>query len=133
MHVVVISGGGTGIGLASVRYFARRNAQVVIIGRRGAVLNEAVQAVRREFPEAPEVLALPGDLAAPGQVESICKDLSERLPIVDWLAGFARGRARDRASYSGQRRCRARPLIGSHGVSAASYRYQCDGFRLKSR
>jgi 3-oxoacyl-[acyl-carrier protein] reductase len=91
MQIVVISGGGTGIGLASVRYFARRNAQVIIIGRRGAVLNVAVQAVRREFPDAPTVLALTADLASPSQVESICNDLSERFPTIDILVNAAGG------------------------------------------
>jgi 3-oxoacyl-[acyl-carrier protein] reductase len=58
---------------------------VVIIGRRAAVLDEAVQAIKREFPDAPNVLALTGDLAVPGEVESICNDVSERFPIVDIL------------------------------------------------
>jgi len=91
MQVVVITGGGTGIGLASVRYFARRNAQVVIIGRRGVVLNEAVQAVRREFPGAPNVLAYKGDLGASAQVEAICNDLGERFRVVDILVNAAGG------------------------------------------
>jgi 3-oxoacyl-[acyl-carrier protein] reductase len=89
--VVMISGGGTGIGLASVRYFARRNAQIVIVGRRSAVLNEAARAIGREFPDAPNVLGLTGDLAAPDQVEAIRIDLSERFPAIDILVNAAGG------------------------------------------
>lgn len=36
-RIVVVSGGGTGIGLAAARHFARQCAQVVIVERRANV------------------------------------------------------------------------------------------------
>ncbi|OKO69715.1 oxidoreductase [Bradyrhizobium sp. NAS80.1] len=89
--VVVISGGGTGIGLASARYFAERKAHVVILGRRNAVLDEAAKAISRDFPSAPKVLVLTGDLASSDQVEAIRANLSERFPAIDVLVNAAGG------------------------------------------
>ncbi|KFG92822.1 hypothetical protein GQ56_0135125 [Burkholderia paludis] len=43
-QVVVVSGGGTGIGLATATYFARRQAQVVIVGRRADAQRDAKKA-----------------------------------------------------------------------------------------
>jgi 3-oxoacyl-[acyl-carrier protein] reductase len=53
----VVSGGGTGIGLAVAEAFVRTGDQVVLIGRRKEVLDAAV-----ERPGA-GALALPADLA----------------------------------------------------------------------
>ena len=92
-RVVVISGGGTGIGLASARYFAQRNAQVVIVGRRGEVLDDAARTLGREFPGSPKTLALAGDLAAPDQVEVVRAELSERFAAIDVVVNAAGGHA----------------------------------------
>ncbi len=43
--VAVITGGGTGIGLASALGFAAEGAEVVIIGRRQEELNKALQLI----------------------------------------------------------------------------------------
>ncbi|MGQ8631026.1 SDR family NAD(P)-dependent oxidoreductase [Agrobacterium sp. DKPNP3] len=88
---VVISGGGSGIGLATARYFAERGAQVAIIGRRKSVLEDAAAAIAREFPQAPNVLVIAGDLGNAPEVEAIKADLSDRLTTLDVLVNAAGG------------------------------------------
>ena len=51
-QVVVVSGGDTGIGYGTARQFARINAQVIIIGRRLAVLQRAAEEIAGDFPDA---------------------------------------------------------------------------------
>jgi NAD(P)-dependent dehydrogenase (short-subunit alcohol dehydrogenase family) len=58
--VAIISGGGSGIGAATARLFAREGARVVVTGRRP----EPVEAVAAEI----DGLAVPGDTADSGRV-----------------------------------------------------------------
>lgn len=90
-RVMVVSGGGTGIGLAVAKHFAGQGEQVVILGRRAGVLEAAVAAIGREHPAAPPVLALPGDLSRPDTVERLCREIGERFPAVDVLVHAAGG------------------------------------------
>ena len=57
--VAVITGGNSGIGLATAKRFATEGAQVVITGRRQQVIDEAV----REIGSA--ALGIQGDVADP--------------------------------------------------------------------
>ena len=92
-RIVVVSGGGTGIGLAVAGYFAGQGEQVVILGRRAGVLQEAAEAIGREHPAAPPVLPLAVDLSQPDRVEALCRDLGGRFPAVDVLVHAAGGNA----------------------------------------
>lgn len=57
---VPVSGGGTGVGPATVTHFARRNAQAVINGRRANATEHATEAIGGVFPDAsPAVPWLP--------------------------------------------------------------------------
>jgi len=67
--VAVITGGNSGIGLASARLFAGQGAQVVITGRRQQVLDEAVRAI------GPAASAIRGDVA----------DLQHHRDIADFV------------------------------------------------
>ncbi|WP_108026549.1 SDR family NAD(P)-dependent oxidoreductase [Burkholderia mayonis] len=44
-RIVIVSGGGAAIGLATARHFARQRAQVVIVGRRADALARAVEQI----------------------------------------------------------------------------------------
>jgi 3-oxoacyl-[acyl-carrier protein] reductase len=68
---VVITGGGTGIGRACAQRFTRDGHQVVLIGRRQAVLNDAVQelganatAIRADATDPAQIGAVAGELDA---------------------------------------------------------------------
>ncbi len=90
-RVVVISGGGTGIGRATAAEFARCGDQVVIVGRRGDVLEEAAAAIGEQVPGAPKVTALRADMSDPGDVERFRADLERRYGRVDVLGNNAGG------------------------------------------
>jgi 3-oxoacyl-[acyl-carrier protein] reductase len=90
-RIVVVSGGGTGIGLAVARHFAGQGEQVVILGRRAGVLEAAAEAIGREHPAAPPVVSLAADLSQPDRVEALCRQI--RFPAVDVLVHAAGGNA----------------------------------------
>ncbi len=68
-RAVVVSGGGTGMGLAMAHAFAAQGDHVAILGRREVVLHEAAERLRVETGAA--VTGLPGDLSVPADVERL--------------------------------------------------------------
>lgn len=90
-QVVVVSGGGTGIGLATAKYFAQRQAQVVVIGRRANVLAQAVEAIGRDFPNAPPAIPLAADLTLPDQVARLRETLKDSFDAIDVVVNAAGG------------------------------------------
>jgi uncharacterized oxidoreductase len=71
-HKVLITGGGTGIGLALARQFQSAGNEVVIVGRRGAVLERAAAVLSGVTP-------LVADVADPAQRTRLldeCRDVS---------------------------------------------------------
>lgn len=86
MRRAVVSGGGTGIGRAVAARLAADGCEVVIVGRREAVLAEAAEAVNAELP-APRVSTAVADLTEPGEVEA----LAGRLGAVDVVVNNAGG------------------------------------------
>jgi citronellol/citronellal dehydrogenase len=87
--VALITGGGTGIGAATAREFARTGGRVAICGRRA----EPIQAAAAELEDAgAEVLALPGvDVREPDQVVALVETVLERFERVDVLVNNAGG------------------------------------------
>jgi len=77
--VAVITGGGSGIGLATARLLKSRGAAVAIIGRDANRLEQA----RRELGE--DVLALPGDVSRPGDIEDCLLGVEVRFGRIDIL------------------------------------------------
>ena len=67
--VALITGGGTGIGQATAHALANEGAQVVVTGRRAAILEEACAAIR-----------------APRPVRSYATDVADRSQVSDMVA-----------------------------------------------
>ncbi|MEU0094816.1 SDR family NAD(P)-dependent oxidoreductase [Kribbella sp. NPDC006257] len=84
-RTVVISGGGTGIGLATAEEFAADGDQVVLLGRREGVPAEAADGI-------PVATYFPADLRDPKAVRRAADFISERHKVVDVLIHSAGGR-----------------------------------------
>ncbi|WP_055491821.1 SDR family NAD(P)-dependent oxidoreductase [Streptomyces sp. TP-A0356] len=79
---VVISGGGTGIGLAAARAFAADGDQVLLLGRRAEVLEKA---------DVPGALTHAADLSDPHAVRGVAQFVAAELGTVDVLVNNAGG------------------------------------------
>lgn len=83
MPLAVVSGGGTGIGLAIAAVLAADGYDLALIGRRMDVLRDAARKLSADHPVA--VAALPADLTDPDDVTWA----AERLGAVDVLVNNA--------------------------------------------
>jgi 3-oxoacyl-[acyl-carrier protein] reductase len=83
-RTVVVSGGGTGIGLATARTFARDGDRVVLIGRRADVLEQAAA-------DVPGAVACPADLTDPQQAGRAARFVCQEFGAVDVLVNNAGG------------------------------------------
>ncbi|MEU6572985.1 SDR family oxidoreductase [Streptomyces sp. NPDC046805] len=79
---IVISGGGTGIGLATAHLFAGEGDRVLLLGRRAEVLEKA---------KVPGALTYAADLSDPGAVRGVARFVAEELGAVDVLVHSAGG------------------------------------------
>ncbi|MEE1939628.1 SDR family oxidoreductase [Streptomyces sp. TRM 70361] len=87
-RTVVISGGGTGIGLAAARRFAADGDRVVLVGRRAEVL-------RRAAGELPDALCCPADLTTAAGARTVAELTAQRCGgRVDVLIHSAGGNGR---------------------------------------
>ena len=84
--VAVITGGGSGIGEATAKLFARQGARVVICGRTREKLEETIDDVG-DVPG--EIVALQVDIADPGDVEKLFETVDERYGRLDILFAHA--------------------------------------------
>ncbi len=84
-RVVLITGGGTGIGRATARAFARAGAQVAICGRRP----EPLAAVAEELGDA--CLARVADIRDDEQLTTLLDAVGDRFARVDVLVNNAGG------------------------------------------
>src|ERR1700728_1546380 len=73
-RVAVVSGGGTGIGRAIAAELAQDGFEVVIVGRRGPVLEATADALNRD-PAAGPVRWRAADLTDPDAVEALAAGL----------------------------------------------------------
>jgi 3-oxoacyl-[acyl-carrier protein] reductase len=91
--MVVVSGGGTGMGLAIARAFAAAGDRVAILGRRSDVLRAAADRLRGETG-AP-VACFAADLSRPEDVEraagGLRRELGDRVDVLVNNAGGVRG------------------------------------------
>lgn len=82
-QVAVITGGSSGIGLATAQLFVKEGAEVVITGRRQAALDEAVELI------GPKASAVRGDIAELDDLDRIFEAVGERYGRVDVLVANA--------------------------------------------
>lgn len=75
--VAVITGGNSGIGLASACLFAREGAQVIISGRRQAVVDEAVRQIGHG------AIGINGDVASLEHHAEVAERVRERFGALD--------------------------------------------------
>ena len=89
--VAVITGGGTGIGLATASQFAREGAQVYITGRRKPELDAAEASI------GPAVTAIQGDVTKPKDLDRIYGQIGQEEGRVDIV--FANAAIVDRVPF----------------------------------
>jgi NAD(P)-dependent dehydrogenase (short-subunit alcohol dehydrogenase family) len=87
-QVAIITGGGTGIGLAIARRFSRLGARVVLASRSAEHLEEGAAAIASGGGEA---LTVPTDVRVPEQVDRLIDRAVERFGRVDILINNAAG------------------------------------------
>ena len=81
-RVALVTGGGTGIGLASARRFAAAGAAVTLSGRRGGPLAAAVEKLQGAGATA---LAVPGGVSLPADCERMVTATLEAFGSLDTL------------------------------------------------
>ena len=89
--VALITGGGTGIGLATAREFAREGAQVYITGRRKAELDAAAASI------GPGVTAIQGDVTKPNDLDRVYGQIGQEQGHVDIV--FANAATMERVPF----------------------------------
>jgi len=80
--IALVTGGGSGIGRATARLFAREGAKVAVVGRRRQPLRETVRAIVREEGIA---LAIPADLSKPREAALTVRQVEETLGPIQVL------------------------------------------------
>lgn len=108
-HVVIITGGGTGIGRATAELFAKGGAEVLITGRREGPL----KSVEKLYPE--NISTLCADVSDSGDRERIINKTIDRYGKLDTLVNCAAlaaiGRLQDTTDKDIEESC-ATNLIG---------------------
>lgn len=88
-HVAIVTGGGSGIGLATARVLAELGAKVAVCGRKQEKLAAAEADLRERG--ARDVLAMPCDIREPEQIASFVDAVGEKLGRATILVNNAGG------------------------------------------
>ena len=81
-RTILITGGSAGIGLAFARKFLELGNEVIVTGRRQAVLDDVKS-------RHPELHAIQGDVADPVQVAALAARVKDQFPKLDVLMNNA--------------------------------------------
>jgi NAD(P)-dependent dehydrogenase (short-subunit alcohol dehydrogenase family) len=87
-RTAVVTGGTSGVGLATVRALLDEGCQVAFCGRDAGRLAEAEAQLRKQFPDAP-LIAFPCDVLDAAQVESFALTVTEAFGACDVLINNA--------------------------------------------
>lgn len=90
-RALIVTGGGSGLGLAMAKAFASYGAKVSIAGRRADRLAAAVEEIRAAAREGGEAEGFPADVREPEQVKAMVARAVERFGRVDGLVNNAAG------------------------------------------
>ncbi len=90
-RTAVVTGGGTGMGLAMAKEFARLGANVVIASRKQEVLEEAAEAIRAGAAKGAAVAWYTVDVRQHEAVEEVAAKVSERFGNAQILVNNAAG------------------------------------------
>jgi NAD(P)-dependent dehydrogenase (short-subunit alcohol dehydrogenase family) len=88
---ILVTGGGSGLGLAMSKAFASRGARVTIAGRKRERLESAVKEIGASAREEGEADFFAADVRDPEQVEKLVAHAVERFGKVDSLVNNAAG------------------------------------------
>jgi NAD(P)-dependent dehydrogenase (short-subunit alcohol dehydrogenase family) len=88
---IIVTGGGSGLGLAMAKAFAAHGARVTIASRTEAKLAAALDEIRNGAREGGEAAYVPVDVRDPDQVERLFARAVERFGKVDGLVNNAAG------------------------------------------
>jgi NAD(P)-dependent dehydrogenase (short-subunit alcohol dehydrogenase family) len=81
-QVAIVTGGGTGIGEATAKLFARQGAKVVVANRRASLGNQVVEQIRSEKGQA---IFVGTDVSDAGQVRALVEKTIQTFGRVDIL------------------------------------------------
>ncbi len=87
-RVAIVTGGGTGIGLAIAREFARLGARMVLASRNLEHLEPAAQELTSGGAKA---IAVQTDVRVPAEVDHLCDEVMRRFGSIDILVNNAAG------------------------------------------
>ncbi|HWO19025.1 MAG TPA: SDR family oxidoreductase [Kofleriaceae bacterium] len=90
-RVALITGGGSGIGLATALELARLGAKVAICGRTAAKLDAAKEQIAAAAGQKDAALGIACDIREPDQVEAMVRGVIEGLGRIDILVNNAGG------------------------------------------
>src|SRR5262245_31456362 len=89
----LVTGGGSGIGLAVARAFLKEGARVAVTGRDGKKLREAAAGLEG----GDRVMAHAADVSEPGQVQALVRAVTERFGRIDILVNNAGTNLKERS------------------------------------
>src|SRR5437879_6334607 len=89
-HVAIVTGGGSGIGLATARTLAELGARIAICGRKAEKLVEAKAFLRKHVPDV-NVFAASCDIREPEQIAWFVDQTAEKLGRATVLVNNAGG------------------------------------------
>src|SRR5262245_18178227 len=88
---ILVTGGGSGLGLAMATTFAAHGAKVAIAGRRQERLEAAAKEIASAAREGGEAAFFPADVRDPEQASRLVDDAAARFGRLDGLVNNAAG------------------------------------------
>jgi NADP-dependent 3-hydroxy acid dehydrogenase YdfG len=83
--VALITGGGSGVGLATARHFLQEGAKIAVAGRDAAKLRVAAASV----PGGDAILTVPTDVTKPAEVKKLVETVIQKFGRIDILVNNA--------------------------------------------